>query len=220
MFKLFSKSGSVALSKLPTVNSFIDVIVGGRSARQVTVESVTSKGVTTRETLGKVGETAVLVYQAKSGRYRAQTKITALGMGTTSFAAPARVTLIGAAQGAQKRSSVRLDAIVNGFWRLAPNRIGRGEFAKATIRDISRGGLSLIIDRELKSGTQVEVKMQLKSEGAPLQMIGEVMRHELIPTSGKHSHGLRFHGVRPEEDQAIVEFINRRQSDLRSRGLA
>jgi c-di-GMP-binding flagellar brake protein YcgR len=51
-------------------------------------------------------------------------------------------------------------------------------------------------------------------------LLGEVMRHDHIPTSGKHSHGLRFQGVRPEEEQAIVDFINKKQADLRSRGLA
>ena len=221
MFKIFgTKPGGVSLAKLPAVNSFIDVMVAGRPARQVTVESVGAKGIVTRETLGKVGETAVLVYQAQSGRFRAQTKISGLGMGTTQFDPPRRVSLIGAVQGAQKRQSVRLDAIVNGFWRFAPGGVGKGDFVKGTIRDISRGGCSLIIERPLKLGQQVEVRIPLKADTAALEMLGEVMRHEQILQSGKHSHGLRFHGVRPDEDQAIVEFINRRQAELRSRGLA
>ena len=66
----------------------------------------------------------------------------------------------------------------------------------------------------------VEVKMALRGDAAPLVTLGEVMRSEQIPTSGKHSHGLRFHGLRPDEDQAILEFINRRQAELRSRSLA
>jgi c-di-GMP-binding flagellar brake protein YcgR len=119
----------------------------------------------------------------------------------------------------QKRQNVRLDAIVNGEWRFAPGGIGTGEFGKATIRDISRGGCSLILDRELKPRTGVEVRMRLRPEGEALTLLGEVMRHEKIPTSGKYSHGLRFHGIRPAEDQAIIDFINRRQADLRSRGL-
>ena len=222
MFKqIFGSKSGVSLEKLPTVNSFIDVMVGGRAARQVTVESIGSKGITTSEALGKIGEPAVLVYQGKAGRYRASTKVTAVGAGTTQFDMPKRVSLIGAKQvGAQKRQSVRLDAIVSGSWRFAPGGVGKGDFVKANIRDISRGGASLIIDRALKLGTQVEVRIPLKSEGSPLEMLGEVMRHEQIQHSGKHSHGLRFHGIRPEEDQAIVEFINRRQAELRSRGLA
>ncbi|MBV8637060.1 MAG: PilZ domain-containing protein [Candidatus Eremiobacteraeota bacterium] len=217
---LFTKSSGIPLSKLPQLHSFVDVIVGGRPARQVTVESVGPKTIVTRETLGKPGETAVIVYQAPAGRFRAQTKIAATVNATTTFETPRKVSLIGAASGAQKRQSVRLDAIVAGQWRFAPMGVGSGEWAKCTIRDISRGGCSLIIDRGLKNHTQVEVKMQLRPEGNPLTLLGEVMRHEVIQASGKHSHGLRFHGIRPGEDQAIVEFINRRQADLRSRGLA
>jgi hypothetical protein len=222
MFKqLFGgRSGSVTLAKLPMLNSFIDVMVGGRPARQVTVESIGPKGIVTSEALGRVGETAVLVYQAKTGRYRAQTKISTVGSGSTQFETPRKVSLIGAVTGAQKRQTVRLDTIVPGSWRFAPGGVGTGEFVKATIRDVSRGGCSLIIDRALKMHAQVEVQMPLKDGAPPLTMLGEVMRHEQIKTSGKHSHGLRFHGIRPGEDQAIVEFINRKQSDLRSRGLA
>jgi PilZ domain len=217
---LFSKTPGIPLSKLPQLHSFVDVIAGGRPARQVTVESVGPKGIVMRETLGKTGEIAVIVYQSPAGRFRAQTKILATGNATTTFDMPRKVSLIGAATGAQKRQSVRLDAIVSGQWRFAPGGVGIGEWSKCTVRDISRGGCSLIIDRGMKNHTQVEVKMQLRPDGEDLVLLGEVMRHEVIKASGKHSHGLRFQGVRPAEDQAIVEFINRRQADLRSRGLA
>ena len=217
------KPGTLPLTKLHQLHSFVDVIVAGRSTRQVTVEAVGAKGITTSEaTLGAVGDSAVMVYQAPSGRYRCSTKIVAVGQAKTTFEMPRKVNLIGtsAGGGGQQRKSVRLDAIVTGSWRFAPEGIGHGHFQKATLRDISRGGCSLIIDRGLRNGQQVEVKMQLKPDGPEFTFLGEVMRVEAIKTSGKHSHGLRFQGIRPDEDQAIVEFINRKQSELRSRGLA
>jgi hypothetical protein len=215
------KSGVISPTKLPQLHSFVDVIVGGKAARQVTVESVGPKGIVTSEaTLGSVGDAAVLVYQATAGRYRAQTKISAVASAKTTFDMPRKVSLIGAAAGGTQRRSVRLDAIVTGTWRFAPNGMGHGNFVKATIRDISRGGCSLIIDRGLKHGQQVEVQMQLRPDGPLMTFFGEVMRAEVIKNSGKHSHGLKFTGIRPDEDQAIVEFINRKQSELRSRGLA
>ena len=61
---LFSRTAAIPPSKLPQLHSFVDVMVAGRPARQVTVESVGPKGIVTRETLGKAGETAVFVYQA------------------------------------------------------------------------------------------------------------------------------------------------------------
>jgi hypothetical protein len=222
MFKSIfgSRGGAVPLNKLPQLHSFVDVVVGGRPARSVTVESVGAKGVVTRDVLGRVGETAVLIYNASAGRFRMETKIAAVTSNSTQFDPPRRLSLIGAASGSQKRQSVRLDAIVIGEWRFAPGGVGTGEFVKATIRDISRGGCSLIVDREVKLHTKVEVKMNLKTEAQSLVLLGEVMRHEKIKSSGKFSHGLRFQGLRPDEDQAIIEFINRRQADLRSRGLA
>ncbi len=221
MFKaLFGGSGSdLPSAKLPQVNTFIDAIVAGRPSRSVTVESVGGKGIVTRDALGRPGETAVLLYTTAAGRYRAASKILSTNGSSTLFEMPRRVALVGAATGAQKRQSVRLDALVIGGWRFAPAGKGTGEFVRATIRDISRGGCSLITDRAMKHGTMVEVKMDL-NVGTPLMLLGEVMRHEEIKTSGKQSHGLRFHGLRPEEDQAIVEFINRKQTDLRNRGLA
>ena len=222
MFKSIfgGRGGAVPPSKLPQLHSFVDAVVGGRPARSVTVESVGAKGVTTRDALGRVGETAILIYTASAGRYRMETKVAAVTASTTQFDPPRRLILIAAASGSQKRQSVRLDAIVTGVWRFAPKGVGTGEFVKATIRDISRGGCSLIIDRELKPHTTVEVRMALKPENPGMTLLGEVMRHEKIKSSGKFSHGLRFQGLRPDEDQAIIDFINRRQSELRSRGLA
>jgi hypothetical protein len=98
--------------------------------------------------------------------------------------------------------------------------MGVGEFMKGSIRDISRGGCAIIVDRQCKVGQWLEVKMSLRSDAPPLTVLGEIMRCEQVPTSGKFSHGLRFQGLTPEEDHVILEFINRKQADLRSRGLA
>ncbi|MBV8154004.1 MAG: PilZ domain-containing protein [Candidatus Eremiobacteraeota bacterium] len=217
---LFGSRPAFTPAKLPQRNSSVDVIVGGRPARTVTVDECSEKGIVTREVVGRAGEPAVFVYAAPAGRFRLQTKISGVRGNNTYFDPPKRVELVGAASSAQKRSSVRLDALVNGAWRFAPNGKGTGEYTRATIQDISRGGCALNTDRELRAGTLVEVKLNLREGKPPLILLGEVMRHHEIRTSGKHSHGLRFHGVRPEEDNAIIEFINRKQSELRSRGLA
>ena len=216
---LFGARASIPAAKLPQVNTFVEVIVGGRASRSVTVEACSDKGIVTREALGRPGEVATMVYANPVGRFRLQTKIAAVKGAHTQFEPPKRVELLGSA-GSQKRSSVRLDTLVTGSWRFAPGGKGSGEFMRATIQDISRGGCALNTDRALKLGTYVEVKLMLREGGAPIALLAEVMRHQEIKASGKHSHGLRFHGVRPEEDHAIVEFIHRKQSQLRSRGLA
>jgi PilZ domain len=222
MFKTMFGGGRPVIppAKLPQLHSFVDVIVGGRAARSVAVESCSSKGLVTREALGRPGEAATIVYTTAAGRFRLQTKIVGVSAAATQFEFPKRVDLVGAATGAQKRSSVRMDILVNGAWRFAPGGKGLGEFARATVRDISRGGCALNIDRPLKVGTTVEVKLHLAENSPAITLLAEVMRHQEIKSSGKQSHGLRFQGVRPEEDHAIIDFINRKQAELRSRGLA
>jgi len=220
MLKSFLGKAAIPPAKLPQRNSAVDVVVGGRASRTVTVDDCSDRGIVTRDVIGRPGEPAVFVYTTPAGRFRLQTKIAAVKGTNTYFEPPKRVDLVGAAQASQKRSSVRLDALVIGGWRFVLGGKGSGEFLRGTIGDISRGGCALTTDRPLRPGTTLEVKLTLREDKPPLVLLAEVMRHHEIRASGKHSHGVRFRGVRPEEDNAIIEFINRKQSELRSRGLA
>jgi len=215
-------SSRVPATRLPAVHGFVDVAVAGRPVRSVSVEAIDGHSIFTREILGRSGEPAVFVYANEHGKFRFATRIVRAKDGETEFEAPKRVDAVGAAGGggAQKRASVRLDAIVPGQWRFAPQGKGMGEFVRANIRDISRGGCSLIVDRHLKGGTTLEVRLQLRPDRPLVALLGEVMRTEPIAATGRFSHGLRFHGITPEEDHAILDFINRKQAELRSRGLA
>lgn len=217
----FRRPGSaqtVAAEKLPALHSFVDVSVTGRAMRSVSVEDVAAKSIVVGDVLGRAGERAAFVYQNAMGRFRFSTSIVLVKDGMTHFQMPQRIESFGGAL--QKRSSVRMDVLVSGSWRLAPGGEGTGDYLKGSIRDISRGGCALIIDRQCKAGQLLEVRMNLKSDGLPLLVLGEVVRIEQIPTSGKFSHGLRFQGLTPQEDRAILDFITRKQTDLRNRGLA
>jgi c-di-GMP-binding flagellar brake protein YcgR len=213
-----AKTKSVPEEQLPVLHSFVDVTVVGRSLRSVSVEEMTPEEFAVGDVVGRAGERAAFVYQNAAGKWRFGTTILRVQDGMTFFKMPDRTESIGG--GAQKRSSVRMDVLITGVWRLTNNGKGTGEFLKGNIRDISRGGCALIIDRPCKVGQMLEVKMNLRSDAPPLTVLGEVMRVETVPTSGKQSHGLRFQGLTPDEDRAILEFINKRQADLRSRGLA
>lgn len=205
--------------KLPTKHSFVDVTVSGRAARSVSVEESGPACIAVGDAVGRKGERAVFVYQTPAGRFRFAANITEVKGGMTYFEMPARIETVGGG-GAQKRSSVRLDTLLSGHWRMAPSGKGVGEFMKGSIRDISRGGCALIMDRQCKVGQTIEVKMTLSSTAPPLTVLGEVMRTEQVKTSNKFNHGLRFHGLTPVEDKTILEFITRRTAELRHRGLA
>ena len=205
--------------KLPLLHSFVDVAVSGRSMRSVSVEEAGPKNIVVGDTVGRTGERGVFVYQTPAGRFRFGAVIARVEGGMTYFEMPARIETI-AGGNAQKRSSVRLDTLVAGQWRMAPGGKGVGEYMKGSIRDISRGGCSLITDRQCRAGQWLEVKIALRNEANPIVVAGEIVRVEQVKTSGKFSHGLRFHGVSAEEDRAITDFIHRRTAELRERGLA
>lgn len=120
----------------------------------------------------------------------------------------------------QQRAAVRLDVTVPGLWRDAPGGKAVGAYNRGSITDISRTGASLTTDREIRRGAQAEVKFSISTAARPLVLLAEVMRTSKIETSGKSSLGLRFLGITPEEDRTIMEFINKRQAERRSRGLA
>ena len=221
MFKtLFGgKSAKVPHAKLPQLHSFVDVTVAGRSPKSVSVERVGPKNLVTAD-VGASSGMATFVYTNATGRYRFSTRILGHQGRHSVFELPRKVETVAAHGGAQKRTAVRMDTIVPGMWRGAKNGKGFGEFVKGNVRDISRGGCSLIIDTEKPRGSQVELKLVLKTNVEPILALAEVMRTDPIESSGKISHGLRFHGISPADDKAIMEFINKKQSDLRSRGLA
>ncbi len=221
IFKLFKpapKKPAVAEEKLPVLNSFVDVTIPGRATRSVPIEGVSGREIVVRDVVGRAGDRASFVYETPAGRFRFGATLIALRNGMSVFGMPARIETV--AGGAQKRSSVRMDVLITGGWRFAPGGVPVGDFLRANIRDISRGGCALIIDRQCKVGQMLEVRVNLRGNTPPLTVLAEVKRSKQIPTSGKFSHGLRFHGLRPDEDQTILEFINTKTAELRNRGLA
>jgi len=206
--------------RLPVLHSFVDMTLAKvlRPA-SVCVETIGASSFQTSTPPGLIAGTGVVFsYSTDKGKYRFAAKCTAIKGPHATFAMPSRIEEV-QKFGGQKRASVRLDTTVPGQWRFAPAGKGIGTLSKGSITDISRTGASLIIDRELNQGTQVELQVSLNTT-APLSFLGEVKRVQKIPASGKVSHGLMFHGIRPDEDKKIMEYINKRQAERRSRGLA
>jgi PilZ domain len=208
--------------KLPQLNSFVDLVIAGGGPRgSVCVESLTDRDVTVSALPGtKSGSTGIFSYNNEVGRFRFSSRCTAVRADEAVFAIPERIETLQVFSGAQKRAAVRLDATVPAQWRFAPGMKGTGDYVRGSLTDISRSGASLIVDREVKKESYVEVRFAVSTAATPLVLLAEVMRNSPIETSKRLSLGLRFHGVKPEEDRAIMEFINKRQADRRNRGLA
>jgi hypothetical protein len=215
-------TGESLRAKMPALHSFVSLGAAGlRGTVSVCVESLDAKAFTCSSTPElKPGQAAFFVYSTPIGKFRFNTKCSSVRGTHATFDWPKTIETLAKFGGAQQRQTVRLDATIPAHWRFARNGVGQGAFTRASLTDISRSGASLIIDRELTRGTQVDVRFTLNSESAPITLLGEVMRASKIETSGKASLGLKFHAIRPEDDRAILDFINKRQAERRNRGLA
>jgi hypothetical protein len=211
--ELLRFSGARA-SRLPKPGAHVEIVAAGRAVRIATVEAV-RREIRVAGVVARSGERAVFVYTGESGRYRFVTKCVEYRDGYTTFALPRVVSHIGAAVSAQKRASVRLDLSVTGSWRAAPGGKGEGRFEGARIRDVSRGGCSVLLERAFRPGSLLEIRLPL-AVGSTLDLLGVVTRCEPIEPR-QVAHGLRFQGVTPAEDRAILTFINRSHAQLRGR---
>jgi len=208
--------------KLPQLNSFVALAMTGTGPRgSVCIETLTDRNFTVIALPGtNAGGTGVFTYENSVGKFRFAAKCVALRDGMATFAIPERIEALHVFASDPRRNAVRLEATVSAHWRYAPGGRGSGEFARASLADISRTGASLIVDREIRAGTYLETCFSVSPAAPPLVLLGEVIRSSGIESSKKIALGLRFNAVKPEEERAITEFITKRQAERRSRGLA
>ncbi|HVA37781.1 MAG TPA: PilZ domain-containing protein [Candidatus Dormibacteraeota bacterium] len=219
----FKRKPSPAIRRmLPKVNTWVELHYGASATFDVCVEHVDDDSiVTSRPEAGRMrqGAAVAIVFTTTQGKYRFGTRLVGEdARGHLRFAIPESVGIVGGGE-ANQRSALRMDATLPGMWRMAAGGKGVGQFDRATVRDISRGGLALTLPCELRNGLEIEVQVPLGS-APPVQVVCEVMRVDRIEGSAKFSHGVRFRNLSPAGDRTISEFINRRQVDLRARGLA
>ncbi len=222
LFDFFKRAPSAKELRdmLPSLHSFVDVVVTNGPKGSVCVETTGVKSFSTQALPGmSTGQSARVAYQNNTGKYRFTATITGLDGQMATFAVPARIETVQKFK-VHKRSNVRVDTTVAAQWRFAPSGRIATEWQKANVSDISRAGCSLTTDKAVKAGVKVEVRAPLLEGGKDVMLRAEVMRVGTIETSKKNNVGLKFVELTPEGERAIVDFINRRQTTLRSRGLA
>jgi hypothetical protein len=208
--------------KLPQLNSFVALAMTASGPRgSVCIETMNDRTFTVTALPGtSIGGTGVFTYENAVGKFRFPSKCVTLRAGIATFAIPERIEALHVFASDPHRSAVRLDATVAAHWRYAPGGRGSGDYARGSMTDISPGGASLIVDREIRRGTYVETCFAVNPALPPLVLLSEVMRSSAIESSKKITLGLRFNAVKPAEERAIMEFITKRHAERRSRGLA
>lgn len=205
---------------LPSLHSFVDVAVRNGPKGSVCFENAGAKTFITSVLPGmNAGQQVSFSYQNTAGKYRFSTAVKAVDAKQATYDIPGKIETVQAFAGSRKRTNVRIDSAVNVQWRYASDSKIESEWQKGTLSDISRTGSSLATDKTVKSGNKIELKIPLSATGAPTVVRAEAKRVDKIEGTSKFNVGLSFSGLKPDAERAVVDFINRRQVDLRNRGL-
>jgi hypothetical protein len=205
--------------QLPLVNSFVEIALNGsRRSISVAINAIGDSSLTTRPLADVApGNPADFVYTNDVGRFHFKTVCSRVDESETVFALPSAIKTVESF--ADRRSSARVPWLIPVEWRYAPDGAGYGDFLKASMMDVSRGGASLVVGRELKPGSQVEVRFTLKSKSEPFVELCHVVRAAKIETSDKNTAGIRFVRIDADDERMLSEFVNERQALRRERGV-
>jgi hypothetical protein len=206
---------------LPSIHSFVDVSVRNGPKGSVCFENSGPKTFVTSVLPGmSPGQQASFNYQNSHGKYRFNASLKTVDEKQATFEIPGKIETLQKFSGSHKRTNVRIDTTVAVQWRYGSTGKIESEWQKGVLSDISRTGASLATDKVIKPGTILELKIPLSQDGKePVTVRADARRVDKIEGTAKHNVGLAFHPLKADVERAIVDFINRRQVDLRNRGL-
>jgi len=138
--------------KLPEINAFVDIGVGGSLAREsVPINAITPAEIVVRHLEGlDPGAAADFLYTNSSGRYRFRTVCTRVQGNEAYLALPDSIKTI--EQFSARRNAERIPWVTQARWRYAPDGQGFGDYLPASMMDLSRGGASLVVGSPVKVG--------------------------------------------------------------------
>ncbi len=205
--------------KLPEINAFVDIGVGGSLNREsVPINAITAGAIVVRRLDGlEVGAAADFLYTNASGKYRFRTVCTKVEGNEAHLDLPESIKTI--EKFSARRMAERIPWVAQVQWRYAPDGQGFGDFLPASMMDVSRRGASLVVGRAIKLGSQVEVRFVLNSKRRPFIEVCEVVRSAKIETSEKYAIGIRFLGIDRQDERMLIQSLEERRSLRRQRGV-
>jgi hypothetical protein len=214
-------SGKQLREMLPSLHSFVDVAVRNGPKGSVCFENSGVKTFVTSVLPGmSPGQQVSFNYSNSAGKYRFSAAVRAVDEKQATFDLPGMIETVQRFGGSAKRTNVRIDTTVTIQWRYGAAGKIESEWQRGILSDISRTGSSLSTDKVIKTGNILELKIPLGgSDTPPFTVRADARRVDKIEGTSKYNVGLSFHPLKSDVDRAIIEFINRRQVDLRNRGL-
>jgi hypothetical protein len=116
----------------------------------------------------------------------------------------------------ERRAEPRVDTSVTAEWRFKPVGKIASPWAKIVVNDLSRTSATMTCDRVLKPQEAIEIRTIL--DGKNLIVLDTVIVR-CDPAGPKFKVGMAFRHVDEESSHVITRFINKRMTELRSRGL-
>jgi hypothetical protein len=203
--------------KLPQVNGFVDVAVGPNGPREsIPIDDITGTSLVARCPEGlERGASVDFLYTNLIGRFRFATRCLTLEGREAHFELPVIIKTLQTF--GYRRNAQRIQWLIPVQWRYAPEGIGYGNYLAGSLNDLSRTGASLVVERELKSGSQVEIRFALKPDETFVALC-QVVRAAKIDTSARSAVGIRFIEIDALAERKLVDYICERQTLRHDRG--
>jgi c-di-GMP-binding flagellar brake protein YcgR len=116
----------------------------------------------------------------------------------------------------ERRAEPRVDTSVGAEWRFKPVGKIASAWAKVVVNDLSRTSATMTCDRALKPQEAIEIRTTLDGKN-PIVLDTVIVRCD--PAGSKFKVGMAFKHIDEESSHVITRFINKRMTELRSRGL-
>ena len=203
---------------LPAMHANVTVVVRGTGLQgRVFFEGASIKTFRTTVLAGMAaGQSGVFTYANAIGRFTFAARLVSLSGDQAVFNIPETITALARTPNHERRAEPRIDTTVSAEWRFKP--VGRivGSWTKVTVSDLSRHSATMTSAREFKSQEAIEVRLMLDPK-EPIVLDTTTVRSE--KAGPKFQVGLAFKHVDDESSHVITRFVNKRMTELRSRGL-
>lgn len=211
-------SGAKLREMLPSTHAFVNFTVRGNGPQgRVCFEGASLKTFRTTKIAGMApGQEGVFSYENSIGKFTFAARLVSMADDQAIFNLPNDIKTISRTGAGDRRVEPRVDTTVNAEWRFKPAGKIATNWSKVTISDLSRTSGSMTAEREFKPQDVLEIRMTL--EGVhPLTLDASPVRSE--KAGSKYRISLTFKHTHEESSHAITRFINKRMTELRSRGL-
>jgi hypothetical protein len=203
---------------LPATHSFVTFVVrGGGPQGRICFEGASLKTFRTTRVAGMApGQSIVFTYTNPIGKFSSTARLLSLADDQAVFNLPDEIKTVARTAAPERRAEPRVDTTVAAEWRFKP--VGKivSPWSKATISDLSRTSAYMTSDREFKANDGIEVRMTLDA-GQSITVNAVIARSE--KSGAKYKIGLAFQHVDEESSHVVTRFVNKRMTELRSRGL-